>query len=578
MPFKSPYNHVDIPKRLSVPEFILRPLDSKRDDLPLLHPSPYAGRAHSPPLSLNETRTKAYAMATQLRARGNGGFGWEKNDVLILYSENQHDYLVVALAVMLAGGVAALMNPQNKQDEAVQMMRLIKPRLIVASVATLETAQKSAAEYAGGADAAPRCYVFEEDHAESLEKHFVVPGVARRREGDRCLERVEIDPPRDAAVYCFSSGTSGLPKVVRLSHFSIVANMIQTVVTLGGRMNKPRFDDAQWFDQPLAPPQDGTDAFHLSILPQFHCYGLLMAFACLFTVTPCVVFARFNVDHFFETVQTYRVTFIFVVPPMLHALAMSPVADKYDLSSIRSFASGAASLSKELCNLVLERHGIPVTDGYGMTEMSPVIALQTPEDLGEGNLNVGRLVANTEARVLDLSTGEDVGPNAKGELWLRGPQMMLGYLENATANACAFVPNVAAPGRYLRTGDVVAIDERGYVTLYDRLKDIIKYNGYQVAASELEELLHAYELVLEAAVVGIRDNSTAVHNELPWAFVVPKEYAKAAPEEQRTKELLTYINSRVAGYKKIRGVSWVAALPKTAAGKVLKRELRAHKP
>ncbi|WFC96204.1 hypothetical protein MBRA1_002860 [Malassezia brasiliensis] len=368
------------------------------------------------------------------------------------------------------------------------------------------------------------------------------------------------DPTKDVAVYCFSSGTSGAPKVVCLSHYNIVSNVIQTVATLGGRMNKPRFDDAGWYNQPLLPPQDGTDEFHLSILPQFHCYGLLMAVASLHTSTPCVIFSRFNVEHFFEAVQRYRVTFMFVVPPMLMAMATSPLAEKYDVSSIRSFASGAASLSKELCALVYKKNGIPVTDGYGMTEMSPLIALQTEADIKRHHLDVGRLVANTEARIIDIETGKDVRPGEAGELWLRGPQMMLGYKDNDEANAKAFVPNSSDPERFFRSGDVVSIDENGYLTIRERIKDVIKYNGYQISASELEDIVRQVDIVKDVAVVGKIKKGNITRNELPWAYVIVNDDAKSQPEEERTQKILDYVNSRVPPYK-------------NAAGKVLKREL-----
>ena len=363
---------------------------------------------------------------------------------------------MVCLGVMLAGGIPALLNPQFTGNELLVMMMKVTPRTVFASAATFDAADAAVKEYARTADSVP-VYVFEEDHPRSLQKILKEPMMQTSHD----IDVPSCSPTKDTAVYCFSSGTSGMPKVVCLSHFNVIANVIQTVATLGGRMNKPRFDEAGWYDQPLLPPQDGTNEFHLSILPQFHCYGLLMAVASLHTSTPCVVFSRFKVDHFFEAVQRYRVTFMFVVPPMLMAMATSTLAEKYDVSSIRSFASGAASLSKELCALVYKKNGIPVTDGYGMTEMSPLIALQTEADIKRHHLDVGRLVPNTEARIIDIDTGKDVEPGEPGELWLRGPQMMLGSKDTDEANAKAFVPNMSDPERFFRSGDVVSIDKDG---------------------------------------------------------------------------------------------------------------------
>lgn len=372
----------------------------------------------------------------------------------------QHDYLLAALGTMLAGGIPALLNPQYKGPELVEMIQKVSPRALFVSEATLGNAEQAVEDYAK-TGAKPPIYVMAEGHERSLQTLLQVPGTQRRAAGDKAIESVQIKPETDTAVFCFSSGTSGPPKVVRLSHFNLVANVVQTTVALGGRMNKPRFDDANWYDQPLGPAQDGTHEVHLSILPQFHCYGLLTALAALHTATPCVIFSRFSTEHFFEAVQKYKVTFMFVVPPMLLALATSPLVKQYDVSTIKSFASGAAKLSKELCQLVLEKQGIPVTDGYGMTEMSPLISLQTTADIQRKHLDVGRLVPNTEARVVDVASGKDVGPGETGELWLRGPQMMLGYLDNDEANAKSFVPNAQDPQRFFRSGDIVSIDEQG---------------------------------------------------------------------------------------------------------------------
>lgn len=462
--YKSPYNEQRLPRDLSIPDFVFRHLDQEKDQALVLHPSPFTTRPDARPLSLLDVRQGAYAIAASLLSPEYPGGPWKKGEVVLFLSENQvrapihlqHDYLMVCLGVILAGGIPALLNPQFTGQELITMMQKVKPRAVFASSATFAGAQHAIQEYAQSAPE-PQLYVFDEAHERSLQKLLREPGEGVPH--DRI--HVTCDPVSDAAVYCFSSGTSGMPKVVRLSHHNMIANTIQTVAMLGGRMNKPRFDDAGWYDQPLLPPQDGTHEFHLSILPQFHCYGLLMAIASLHTATPCVTFSRFNIDHFFETVQKFRVTFMFVVPPMLLALSSSPLAEKYDISSIKSFASGAASLSNELCDLVYKKHRIPVTDGYGMTEMSPLIALQTEADIKRHHLDVGRLVPNTEARVVDVVTGKDSKPGEPGELWLRGPQMMLGYLDNDEANAKAFTPDTTDPERYFKSGDVVSIDSQG---------------------------------------------------------------------------------------------------------------------
>ena len=176
--------------------------------------------------------------------------------------------------------------------------------------------------------------------------------------------------------------------------------------------------------------------------------------------------------------------------------------------------------------------------------------------------------------MVDLNTRKEVGPNQIGELWVRGPQMMMGYLHNEKANQEAFVDVLKDQKPFLRTGDVVSIDEKGYITIRDRLKDIIKYNGYQVAASEIEQLVYSLPFVLDCAVVAKVVKEDAAKNELPWAFIVAKEGNDA--NDKLTEKVLQHVNERVAGFKKLRGVTWVDDLPRSAAGKILKRDLRAR--
>ncbi|KAL4402155.1 CoA-ligase [Malassezia pachydermatis] len=542
--------------------------------MPLLYPCPQTTRKSTTPISLGQVRAQAKAMATSLLSPHIEGGAWKRGDVIVVYSENQHDYLLAVLGVMMSGGVAALSNPMYKPDEMRHVFDLTKPRAILASVATYEKAVQAAKSYEELCKHDITVYVFDEDHERSYLKLLVEPGMKLYNDGDDAVHRVPFSPKEQDAIYCFSSGTSGLPKAVRLSHFNLIANAIQMTATLGGRINKPSEKFMQWYDQPEAPIQDGKNEIHYSILPQFHCYGMLTSLINLHTLTPAVIAARFSPETFFSTVEEFHVTFAFVVPPIMIALVRSPLAKKYDLSSIKSLASGAASLSKELCELVRDKYGLHVTDGYGMTEMSPIIALQTQRDLQYHKLNVGRLVSNTEAYVIDVNTGKKVGVNKPGELLVRGPQMMQGYLGNEKANQSAFAMDDEDSGRFLRTGDIVSFDDKGYITIHDRVKDIIKYNGYQIAASEIEAIINSIPHVLESAVVGKIVKEDVAKNELPWAFIVLRSDAPDMSEEKRSEEVISYVNERVAGYKKLRGITWTDQLPRSAAGKVLKRELR----
>lgn len=464
MLFTSPYHALRFPEHVSVPEFVLRHTSDEADDKPLLYLSPHTDRTEAKSISLGEIRTQSRAFATALLSQSKGP--WKKGDVVFFYSENQHDYLLVVLGVMLAGGIPALVNPQCRGDELKNALNLVSPKILIASKATLPKAKDSVREWQRTVGRKVDVYVFDETHEQSYH-HLVHLGRELEHQGNRMVDDVHINPVHDPAMYCFSSGTSGRPKAVVLSHHNLVANTIQMTVALGGRVNKPLFDEG-WYDQPHAPLQVGKDQFHYSILPQFHCYGMITSLINLHTATPSVIMPRFYPEQFFEVVQKFRVTFAFVVPPILLALAQSHLVNKYDISSIRSFASGAAYLSKELCKMVHEMHGIQVTDGYGLTEFSPIVSLQTEKDLETKQLNVGRLVPNTEAKVMCLETKQPLSAGERGELWVRGPQMMLGYLHNDEANASAFDPNPTDPERFFKTGDIASIDEQGACcSLYD---------------------------------------------------------------------------------------------------------------
>lgn len=409
MVFRSRFNELRFPQKYTLPEFIFRP-ESPRCDTKVLFPSQVSERKKAQPLSLNETREYAYGFATGLLSSDVGGGAWKKGDVLFVFSENQHDYIVYVLGALLVGVVPALVNPQYTSEEVVTMMKHVNPRALIVSPATLERARKAAKmfEEQRNLSSSLECYVFDEDHELSLPKRILEPGLQLRAKGDRSVEQVKIDLERDPAIYCFSSGTSGLPKVVQLSHANFVANVVQTTIMMAGRANRPLFDDANWYDQPALPLDWDEHHLHVSILPQFHCYGLVMAFVCLHTATPNVVFSRYHLEHVLEAIQKHRATFMFCVPPIVLSLATAPEVDKYDLSTLESMASGASALSSQLRTMLKKRLNIWVTNGYGMTEMTPIVAMQTLADVGRecDAKEVGAIVANTDVRVVDISSGK----------------------------------------------------------------------------------------------------------------------------------------------------------------------------
>jgi acyl-CoA synthetase (AMP-forming)/AMP-acid ligase II len=274
-----------------------------------------------------------------------------------------------------------------------------------------------------------------------------------------------------------------------------------------------------------------------------------------------VTMPRFDLEQFLSIHQEYGVTRSFVAPPIVVAMAKHPLVDSYDMSKLEQVFSGAAPLSAELALEAGKRLGCEVVQGYGMTEMSPVSHLTPVGQFKPGS--VGVTAPNTEMRIVDPLSGEDLGLDADGEIWVRGPQVMLGYLNNAQATAST----LDADG-WLHTGDIGHVDEDGHVFVVDRLKELIKYKGFQVPPAELEAVLLTHPDVADAAVVGLPDEEAG---EIPVAYVV-----RRAGSEATAEQIMEFVAGQVAHYKQVRRLEFIDAVPKSASGKILRRELRAR--
>ena len=271
-----------------------------------------------------------------------------------------------------------------------------------------------------------------------------------------------------------------------------------------------------------------------------------------------ITMARFDLPQALGLIQDRKVTHFFAVPPMVLALAKHPIIDDYDLSSLELVFSGAAPLGAELGDEASKRIGCEITQGYGMTELSPV-SHATPPGQGKPG-TVGVTISNTECRIVNAD-GEDQGVGGEGELWVRGPQVMKGYFGNSSATDAT----IDGEG-WLHTGDVGIFDEDGHLRIVDRVKELIKYKGFQVPPAELEALLITHPAVADVAVIGVPDDEAG---ELPKAFVVLKPGAEASAED-----LQGFVKEKVASYKQVRQVAFVDEIPKSASGKILRRMLR----
>jgi acyl-CoA synthetase (AMP-forming)/AMP-acid ligase II len=349
---------------------------------------------------------------------------------------------------------------------------------------------------------------------------------------------VAIDPRRDLVALPYSSGTTGVPKGVMLTHHNLVSNVLQSASVLGV----------------------GERDTMLGVLPFFHIYGLVVIMNLGLHVGATVVtMPRFDLAQCLEALQKYGVTFANVVPPIVLGLAKNPLVDGYDLRHLRTLFSGAAPLGASVAEAVSARLGCEVAQGYGLTETSPVTHAARAGSARLKASGIGPPVPNTEAKVVDLATGTALGPNQEGEICVRGPQVMKGYLNRPDATA----EMIDADG-WLHTGDIGYADAHGCFFVVDRVKELIKYKGMQVAPAELEAMLLKHPAVADAAVVPLPDEEAG---QIPKAYVVLK--GEATPEQ-----LMGWVADRVAPHKKLRRLELTDQIPKSPSGKILRRVLR----
>jgi acyl-CoA synthetase (AMP-forming)/AMP-acid ligase II len=309
------------------------------------------------------------------------------------------------------------------------------------------------------------------------------------------------------------------------------------------------------------------------VLPFFHIYGMTVLLnAALHARAKLVIMPTFDLGEFLGNIQNHKCTIAYIAPPVAVALAKHPLIDEYDLSSLNTVMSGAAPLDADLGHAVAKRLGCRVVQGYGMSELSPVSHI-TPFDGGVRNMgmvaplsSVGWTVSNAASKLIDPETGAEIDPPAEGlsetgELWFKGPNVMAGYLNNEQATR----ETIDDEG-WLHTGDLAQVDASGCVYIVDRLKELIKYKGYQVPPAELEALLLSHPSIADAAVVGVKD---AEGEEVPKAFVVKQSGAELTEDE-----VMDFVAGQVAPYKKVRQVEFIEAIPKSASGKILRKDLR----
>ena len=520
----SPYPDVDIPD-VGLPEFLFSDLGEHADSVAVIDgPS---GRE----MTFGQLAGAVDRFAAALGERGLG-----PGDVIALFAPNNVYYPVVFHGALAAGVAVSTVNALYTPDEIAFQLRDSGSRMLVTVSAFADRARAALGEEGVSVD-------------ELVHIDTVPDGAGTTRESAlpdllaTTAERPQVTlSGDDVAALPYSSGTTGRAKGVVLTHRNLVANLLQV--------------------QTMGSVEPGTKI--LAVLPFFHIYGMTcMMNQGLHTRAAVVTMPKFDLAEFLRIISEHHVERVYIAPPIAVALAKHPMVEEYDIDCIDVVFSGAAALDAELGHAVGRRLNTTVLQGYGMTEMSPVSHCM-PDDRPDMDLgSIGVALPNIECKLID-ETGEEVGPGEQGELLCRGPNIMREYLNNPEATAATLDDE-----GFLHTGDVATVTEEGVFHIVDRVKELIKYKGYQVPPAELEALLLTNEKIADAAVIGVKDEEG---EEIPKAFVVRQQNA----DDLDADAVMTFVSERIAPHKKVRRVEFVDEIPKSGAGKILRKDLRAR--
>ncbi|KAK4414048.1 4-coumarate--CoA ligase 1 [Sesamum alatum] len=471
-------------------------------------------------------------------AAGLSELGVGKGDTIMILLPNSPEFVFAFLGASYIGAVSTTANPFFTPAEVVKQAKASKAKIIITQACYVEKVRDYARENG------VKVVCIDGPPADSGCLEFSQLTSADEKE----MPAVEISSD-DMVALPYSSGTTGLPKGVMLTHKGLVTSVAQHVDGENPNLYMHSEDVV------------------LCLLPLFHIYSLSVLLCGLRVGAAILIMQKFDIVPFLELIQKYKVTIGPFVPPIVLDIAKSPVVGKYDLSSVRTVMSGAAPLGKELEDAVrIKFPNAKLGQGYGMTEAGPVLAMclafaKEPFEIKSGAC--GTVVRNAEMKILDIETGASLGRNQPGEICIRGDQIMKGYLNDPEATE----RTIDKEG-WLHTGDIGFIDDDDELFIVDRLKEIIKYKGFQVAPAELEALLLNHPYIADAAVVPMKDETAG---EVPVAFVV-KSNGSIITED----EIKQFISKQVIYYKRIKRVFFVEAIPKSPSGKILRKDLRAR--
>lgn len=480
-------------------------------------------------LTYGELKLNVDAFAGALTAKG-----IKKGDVIAIQVPNSAAFVIAFFGILRIGAIVTTVNQMYSSSEVARQLKDSKAKAYITNAMSLSCALSASAE-AG---------ILKENIivSDGSQGHISMSELLAQ---ELPAPTVKFDPNTTLAVLPYSSGTTGLAKGVMLTHRNLMANIVQ-----GGTVLNVSCDDKV-----------------MAVLPFYHIYGMNMIMnLTLYRRGTLTTLSKMDLPVFLDLIQSQKITYLYIAPPIAVALAKHPLVDEYDLSSVRLILSAAAPMDEALGKTLLNRLSIPIIQGFGMTELSPVSHIAPIGDDRISLGSVGTVLPNIEFKVIDIETGEEVpeapgGRTRSGEMLIRGPNVMLGYLGNESATSHSITPD-----GWLRTGDIVEVGPYEEVYVVDRLKELIKYKGYQVPPAELEALLLGHPAISDVAVVGYPDEAAG---EIPLAFIVLQK-----GENSTKDEIIEWVSQRIAPHKRIRMVEFIDIIPKSAAGKILRKDLK----
>ncbi|KAG8366949.1 hypothetical protein BUALT_Bualt16G0021300 [Buddleja alternifolia] len=522
--FRSKYPPVHVPDDVTLPEFVLSNVELYLDKVAFV--DAITGKGYT----YREVKRDVDRFSKALRS-----LGLRKGRVVVVLLPNVAEYAIIALGIMAAGGVFSGANPSGHASEIKKQVEAADAKLIVTDGSTYHKVK----------DLGLPVIIQGEDHVEGTITWEELLEAADKANTDTIQEKVDQN---DLCALPFSSGTTGISKGVMLTHRNLVANLCSSLFSVG--------------------PELIGQVTILGLIPFFHIYGL--AGICCATIRnkgKVVVMRRHELRLFLAALITHQVTFAPIVPPIILGLVKNPIVDEFDLSklNLRSIMTAAAPLAPEILNEFEKKFpGVEVQEAYGMTEHSCITLTHGDPNKGQEiakRNSVGFILPNLEVKFIDPEKGYSLPKNTHGEICVRSQCVMRGYYKNEYETNLTIDKD-----GWLHTGDIGYIDEDGHVFVVDRIKELIKYKGFQVAPAELEAILLSHPSIEDAAVVGLPDEEAG---EIPAACVVINAKAKESEED-----IINYISSNVASYKRVRVLQFVDVIPKSPSGKIMRRFIK----